>query len=204
MVWPTYADVPTLLECSVRVITPTGGGSGSIFINDEVAFVWTCEHVVRDLKTVQISNNLIEYYEADVICKSWQQDICLLRIRGPSPYVKSIRFDLNKPVVADKIIHIGSPCGDIGINSYFEGHISSIERWKEGTLYDQINCNAFFGCSGGGVFNSRGHYIGLLSSFVYNNTYGMFLIIPSREIHNFAIQNDVMYAISINYKVPRT
>lgn len=191
-----------LLNNSVMISANNRTGSGSVFIN-EFCFIWTCWHVVLDAENIIVKDNDCRQFLADIIVSSKEQDIALLKLIGKSPFKSGIKFTETIPEINSTIYHIGCPSGTKGFNSFFEGKISFINRTRDnGFTYDQINCGAFYGCSGGGVYNKKGEYIGFVAEFLNSNTHGMFCIIPSRRIVEFARLNNVEYAVNTDVPVP--
>ena len=188
--------IPYLLEASVVVKTDLGTGSGVVFVRRDKCYIWTVSHVVNEAKEIWVIDNIGRHLIANLIINSRDEDIALLSIPNNS-FSHGIEFNPYKSKIGDNISHIGCPTGFEGMFSYFEGRISFSHRMVENCSYDQVQCSAFYGCSGGGVFNSNGECIGLMARFLNTNTHGMFLIVPSRRIIEFAIKNNVNYAINI-------
>lgn len=86
------------------------------------------------------------------------------------------------PVIGDCVCHVGSFFGEAGAESVSLGHISFVSRKLENKIYDQTTCPAMPGSSGGGVFNMKNEYIGMVVRG-YNNNFILFT--PTRVIYNW-------------------
>jgi hypothetical protein len=77
----------------------------------------------------------------------------------------------------------------------------------DGVVFDQTTVTAFPGSSGGGVFLSErgdnensGKYVGML---VRGAGEGFNFIVPVRRMHEWAVKNDVLWALDASEDVPK-
>lgn len=66
------------------------------------------------------------------------------------------------PRVADPVVIVGNPAGAYE-DTITWGHVSFSPRWIEGYAWVQVDASAYYGNSGGGLFNERLELIGVAS-----------------------------------------
>jgi len=179
---------------------------------------------VVEFKDAQIVQELVEdgrrvgefKMEAKVIKYSDSEngeDLALLMIRKKGFIDKSVTFFKaeSKPVpIGTELYHVGSLLGQTGSNSMTRGICSQVGRVLDlgagdGVVFDQTTVTAFPGSSGGGVFLSErtpakaGHYVGMLVRGA-GETFNF--IVPVRRMRTWAREQDVLWAIDTNSKVP--
>lgn len=145
-----------------------GQGSGVVIAPDTVA---TNCHVIEDAQkpVVMFQGNA---YESQLIAGNASLDYCVLRTSGlPAQVARIDRYDSITP--GQRVYSIGSPRGfELTIA---EGLVSGL-RNHNGVPMIQTSAAISPGSSGGGLFNERGHVIGITT----------FLIKDSQNI-NFAL-----------------
>lgn len=92
------------------------------------------------------------------------------------------------PAIGIPLNHVGSLLGQQGSNSFTTGVYSQIGRVLKGKVFDQTTCAAFPGSSGGGVFDSKGQYVGMIVRGA-GETFN--LIVPTRRIREWATAHGV-------------
>ena len=127
-------------------------------------------------------------------------DIALIRLRNPIPTTKSTVFYLgdDTPQLGDDVFTIGSPYGLYGTAS--KGIYSFIGRIdSEGAEYDQTTMPVFPGSSGSGVFLSNGKCVGFVIALKHPT---LNFILPIRKVKEWAVRENVMWALDENYPMP--
>lgn len=119
---------------------------------------------------------VIKYSDAD-----HGEDLAILKVRKKNLFPTRVVFYLDGkvPTLGTELWHMGSFLGQGGSNSLSSGMISQVGRVYEGVVYDQTNCTAFRGSSGGGVFLKDGHYHSMLVRGA-GETFN--LVVPMRRI----------------------
>lgn len=132
-------------------------------------------------------------------------DLALLQIRKTGFVRDSVRFYLDKPIPAlgTDLNHVGSMGGQaLGANSMTGGIIAQIGRVIDGQEFDQTDCAASPGSSGGGVFlKGDGRCIGILTRGVRGADNFNF-IVPIRRVRKWARRAGVLWAIDPSVPVP--
>lgn len=201
------------------------------FNGTNVAFVWTAHHVVehlRQIRTVSGSHGdrkVVSYGDPTIVkqllqdgnttgdtrlfCKvltcSPKNDIAILQVRQYNSYGTGVEFDLSEEVtpVATELFHCGSPAGQaLGHNSLTSGIIAANGRMFDGLSYDQTTVNALPGSSGGIVARrGDGKCVGLLTLGI-RNADSFNYIVPSRRIVEWCKENDLLWAVDPQAKLP--
>jgi len=142
--------------------TPISGGTG--FLIDGKGYLVTNAHVVRNAKSIIISNNDGEEFRASLLYIKENADIAILKINdsdftssGPLPYsIRKNTADLGEPLFT-----LGYPRNEIVYN---EGYMSAKTGYNNDTVTCQIGVLANPGNSGGPVFNKNGEIIGIINT----------------------------------------
>jgi hypothetical protein len=129
---------------------------------------------------------VIKYSDAD-----HGEDLAILKVRKKNLFPTRVTFYLDKekdgkpklPTLGTELWHMGSFLGQGGSNSLSSGMVSSVGRVYEGNVYDQTNCTAFRGSSGGGVYLKDGRYHSMLVRGA-GETFN--LVVPMRRIESWA------------------
>lgn len=203
--------VNNLLNNAVTIRHGEIHGSGTIITKKihgkEYNFILTCGHVVEGLVNAEgiiDDTNLFatqpEYSSGKIVgnreykLKVLQyeghvgEDVAVLLVEDEIIVNTSTKFapDDWKPRVGDNVYHIGTPNHLDLTNSMLFGHISNIGRVIEHRIYVQLQAGIAGGCSGGGVFNEQGEYIGMVCRSA-GESYGF--AIPLDRINRYLIKN---------------
>lgn len=219
-----YVNTPTTIDHlqSISVLINgkgTATGSGTIINKNGNVFVITAYHVIANLKkdddtfeNAKVSQIYIEngvtvgviMLEAEMIRYSSEIDFAILRVVKKESFKDSVYFCNEKeyPPIGTSIKHVGCFYGVIGYNSYSEGIIAQHNRKEISDKMLQITCPHYAGSSGGGIFDQKGEYIGMVLA-THDSTYG--LATPIQELRNWSrrakmgwIFNNENYAPKIN------
>lgn len=198
----SFNDTPNIPEylqdisCTIKAQKGTGSGT---FIKED--FVITAAHVVSDsfkakenVKVIMLKRNKnreeigSKIYDAKIIAYSNSrrgEDIAILQIIRKNTFSKNAVFtkesDLLFPGVGTEVWHCGSLLGKYR-QSIVKGRISAIgRRIRNEKVFDQLDIGAYSGSSGGGVFDEKGHYIGMLTTGVERGG-NLHCFIPTRRI----------------------
>ena len=141
-----------------------GGGSGIIITED--GYIATNNHVIEDATQIKITLRSGETYDGTLVGTDAQADLAVVKIDATG--LKPATFgDSSKLVVAETVIAIGNPLGELG-GTVTQGIISALERTitienQEMTLL-QTTAAINPGNSGGGLFNLAGECIGVVNA----------------------------------------
>lgn len=147
-------------------------GQGSGFLIDPNGYIVTNNHVVDGATQVTVVLNDGSEYPAQVVGRDDKTDLALLKIDAghPLPYVEL--GDSAKARVGDWVLAVGNPFGLGG--SVNAGIISARGRDIHSGPYDdylQIDAAINRGNSGGPLFDTTGHVIGV-NTAIYSPTGG--------------------------------
>jgi len=130
-------------------------------------------------------------------------DLALLRIRDDDYKPKaSLKFYLDKelPPIGVELYHCGSLLGNFGAQSITFGIMSQHGRILFGQPFDQAQCTAFPGSSGGAVvMKEDGRYVGMV---VRGAGEGFNLIVPVRRIVHWSKQTGIDFILDDTKPVP--
>lgn len=107
-----------------------------------------------------------DLYDFETVSKNTDLDVCVIKSVVPR-YFRVSELDTEPPATGQQVAAIGYPLG-LGI-TITDGYVCFTDF-----KHLAVSCDAFFGSSGGGVFNPRsGKLIGILVSIVsYRNATG--------------------------------
>jgi len=138
-----------------------GAGSGVVIAED--GYIVTNNHVIESASKIMIKLKNEEVYEANVVGRSTESDIAILKIdaKGLQPAVLG---DSSKLVVGDTAVVVGNPLGSGA--TVTNGIISAMDREIDlgDTVMNLLQTNAAVnpGNSGGGLFNGKGELVGIV------------------------------------------
>lgn len=140
---------------------------------------------------------VIKYSDAD-----HGEDLAILKVRKKNLVPTRVIFYLDNkiPTIGTELWHMGSFLGQGGSNSLSSGMISQVGRVHEGVVYDQTNCTAFRGSSGGGVFLKDGHYHSMLVRGA-GETFN--LVVPMRRIQTWTKRTKTEWLINPGVAAPK-
>ena len=144
-----------------QINTPKGKGTG--FLIDSSGLLLTNRHVVGRFKEVDVQFNNGSTYKADVIGRTADLDVALLKLDqspkgGVKPLAMCVRRDA--PVGTD-IVVVGNPMGFRATTT--RGIVSAV-RNEEGAAILQIDAPVNPGNSGGPIVNYNGEVVGIVTS----------------------------------------
>ena len=141
-------------------------GAGSGVIVSEDGYIVTNNHVIDGATLITVILRNGDEYDATLVGKDAQADLAVVKIdaKGLQPATFG---DSDKLVVAQSVIAIGNPLGELG-GSVTNGIISALARSvvienQEMTLL-QTTAAVNPGNSGGGLFNMSGECIGIVNA----------------------------------------
>ena len=144
-------------------------GSGVVLPDGNIA---TACHMIKDPSKVSVRYKQ-EEYPAAIQYTDWDRDICSLEVDGllapPAPVGSTMGLS-----IGDKVYAVGAPWGlELRLS---EGIVSNLRSFENGQ-YIQTTAATFPGSSGGGLFDEKGHLLGL-SSFRRTDEEGMSFFLP--------------------------
>lgn len=195
-VW-TCAHVIKPLRAT-RELIDSGGAKKTVVEFEDASIVQFIKEDGRAVSELKHYAEVIRYSDAD-----FGYDLALLRLRTRRfRPASSAKFYLDKdiPRVGTKLYHCGSQFGSFGANTITDGILSQQGRVLDGKIYDQTNCAAFPGSSGGIVcMQSDGRYVGMLVTGIG----GSFnLIVPVRQMQAWARKVGVDFTMDDSLAVP--
>ncbi len=174
-----------IIDCYVPFRSSFGKSQGSgIFISPTV--ILTCAHVIEDAENIHIvqSSNNNNKLKANVLCVCYDRDIALLTIKNEDAFIKNINLKKSYNIEQGiDVVVVGYPIGQHQIK-YTKGIISGI---TDGLIQTDASVNS--GNSGGGLFDTNGNLLGLVSSGI-DSAEGIGFAIP---IKNVDVVIDEMY-----------
>lgn len=150
--------------------------------------VLTAAHCVVD------NNKIAEYgyiednknkYKVRIYKINQKKDLALLKTVVPGPILKTAKFASKLPAVGEDVWVVGNPAG--AIDSISKGVVSKIDVHKFETDLMQIDVTAWYGSSGGGIFNTKFELIGVMTRFgpQRGGTTGYMYVVSLSEVLNF-------------------
>lgn len=163
--------------------TTTGSGSG-VIISDQ-GYILTCNHVVEDALSIQVTLNSGSKYQAALVGSDANSDLAVIKItpNDSEPLVYAEQGKSDNLVVGERVVAIGNPLGTLG-GTVTDGIISAKERtitMSDGTVMTLLQTNAAInsGNSGGGLFNLDGQLVGIVNAkYAAEGVEGLAFAIP--------------------------
>lgn len=201
-IW-TAAHVCAPLRETRKVIDDKGGTRTKVEFQDaKIMRYFKDQKEGRIVASYSGDAEIIRYSDSE-----FGHDLCLLRLRDKptrefnNETTAKFYLDDSLPDIGDDLLHCGSLLGPIGSNSLTSGILSQHGRVFDGKIYDQTNCTAFPGSSGGIVaLKGDGRYIGML---VAGAGEGFNIIVPARRIRAWAKAVGVEFALDAAKEVPK-
>ncbi len=171
-----------------------GSGSGAVYkISDNLAYIFTNNHVVEGSDVVEVLFQDGRRVEADVVGTDIWTDLAVLSIDSENIEAKIEFGDSDNLKVGEPAIAIGSPLGTEFASSVTSGIISGIARtvpvdttgdreydWEMTAIQTDAAINP--GNSGGPLINISGQVVGINSMKISSATIeGMGFAIPSND-----------------------
>lgn len=157
---PRLSDIESAIrDASVKVLTPSGHGSGTYFILRGETFVLTAEHVVSRFSKVKISSSK-GTLEGTVILVDVKYDIAIIRVGelGIKPIYWNAKNKI--PGVGTKVFYTAFPSRHDRISIH--GEVAGFEGFPD-NFSVIVHGHGWPGSSGGGVFDRKGQIIGIIS-----------------------------------------
>lgn len=165
-------------------------GLGSGFFISADGYAVTNNHVVDHAKTVQVTTDDGNTYDAKVIGTDPKTDLALIKVQGKSDFA-FVNFETQRPRIGDWVVAVGNPYGLGG--TVTAGIISAEGRDIGSGPYDnylQIDAPINKGNSGGPTFDTNGNVIGV-NTAIYSPSGGSIGIgfdIPAATVTNVVAQ----------------
>ena len=158
----------------------------------------------RKVGEVKMEGRILKYSDAE---NGEDLALCVLYKRDFVKANTKFYLDDATPEIGVKLFHVGSLLGQGGSNSMTTGILSQAGRVitlnNRPILFDQTTVTAFPGSSGGGVFIAEGDKSGQYAGMLVRGAGETFnLIVPARRIKEFAVKNDLNWAIDDKATMP--
>jgi len=183
-------------------------GTGTIIERGHNVFVWTANHVVPTEHEITVSKSIrvagkkagVVAFKARLLARDASRDLALYWVPDvPKGYFRAAHISTDELLVGARLIHVGN----VGVDNFDEsvsvGILSQknvqpgIENWPWALPTDQGTFSAYYGSSGGPVFNQSGELVGVLVGGLVGKGYINF--VPVREMEIFARKAGVLWAI---------
>lgn len=182
-----------------RQVQSEGAGSGVILTSD--GYIVTNYHVIEGATSVTVRLTDGTTYDATVVGSDEDEDIAVLKIDATG--LTAVTFaDSDAIQVGEQAVAIGNPLGTLG-GTVTEGIISAKDR--EITINDvtmtllQTSAAVNSGNSGGGLFDSTGHLIGIVNAKSSGTTVeGLGFAIPSNTVKE-VIESIIQLNLVVDY-----
>lgn len=198
-------------ETTVTIYVDGGRGTGNVAKIDKNGNTWilTAAHVTEGSKTVKVA--IIEkdedegtvvtetYHHADVMVESVDEDLALLKLRKKN-FGKAVVFSDKKPKLDESVALCGTFMGTHE-KVITTGRVQAfnVKGLHKNTKYDMATMTCYRGCSGGGVWNKDGKYVGMFVALAGNN---LAYYIPNHRIKKWADANKVGFLFDPKAEAP--
>ena len=169
------------------------GFTGTGFALNRNGYILTSYHVVKDARSVFVSNEKFDQLEATKVAADEVLDIAVLKIKDEQfKTFSELPYSIakNSADAGEKVFTLGYPRDEI---VYGEGSVSSSTGYEGDTTAYQVSIPVNPGNSGGPLFDNNGNLIGMISG---RNTSaeGASFAIQSRHIVNYlnTLENEKM------------
>ncbi len=183
------ADKMKAMQADRKSVVPTGKGVGTGFIVDDNGIICTNRHVTDGGDEIYVSLSDNTRLRAELIYRSPDIDLALLRVHPARPLAAVTFGDSDKMVQGAPVVAIGNPLGLGG--TVTSGIVSARDRDIHDTPYDsfmQIDAAINPGNSGGPLFNSDGEVIGMNTALITlegadkSGSIGLNFAIPGNDV----------------------
>jgi len=180
-----------------EVIDPKTGTKRVLVEFDDAAIVSEFIQKGRSVGESKLTAEIIRYSDAD---DGHDVGVFLVRKQVGDDQA-STKFYLGEeiPYAGMHLYHVGSLLGQTGANSFTDGVMSQIGRTIGKFSFDQTTVTAFPGSSGGGVYNEKGEYVGMLVRGA-GETFN--LISPIRRLKVWAKAANMEWLLDPSKKTP--
>jgi hypothetical protein len=182
------------MDSVVLVLTDSGSGTG--FVVGDTGYLLTAAHVVDtggNIRVVYHSTADSGEFKSDqaaatIIRMDHQLDVALLKMSAADNLPRVVLADDERPDTGEEVTVIGNPgLGTEILNrTMTTGIVSNPDRVFEGLHYVQTSAAVNPGNSGGPMFDSRGHVIGLVT--LKGAIEGAAFAVPAKELREFLQQ----------------
>lgn len=200
----------TIRATTLTIRVNGGVGTGNVAKVDATGTTWifTAAHVIEGSREVKVylheseDGNMISetYHHADVMAYTIDSDLALLRLRKKNFGKPAITFSTTKPKMDDDVAVCGTFRGEHE-HVISTGKVQSfgMKGLHKDAIYDMALLPCYGGCSGGGIFNSEGKYIGMIVAIAGHNI-GYYL--PLHKIQAWAKKKKVDFIFDPKAKMP--
>ena len=148
-------------SAAVKVVTRTGHGSGTYVTMNGFHIILTAAHVVNDgeRQFLVMGNN--ERIVGHLVYFDQEIDVAALLI-SPMTTRRPIRYRAKNQVseIGTQIVYSGFPSSHSLLT--FRGMIAGYEKDSQGEDIILLHSYGWFGCSGSGVYDTDGNFVGVL------------------------------------------
>lgn len=170
-------------------------GSAVLFAKDNslgFSYLLTCFHVIEGAYTFSLTESDGDVYEAYLVAGYEDEDLAIMAIETPEEddlcYAKLFE-NSDELRLGSQVICIGNPLGilpgsvSVGVVSYVNREVSVSTYKKQTLLQTDVAINS--GNSGGGLFNTSGALIGIVSAkYSSSGIEGLGFAIPSNTFND--------------------
>lgn len=200
-----------------QTVMVNGNGTGTVIERGNNVFVWTAAHVVDNVTEIQVSKHIrvagkkagAVSFKARLLARDAQRDLALFWVDVPKGYFRAAKISEQELLIGAPLTHVGN----VGVENFDESvsigilsqknvqpTVADHPSWPWKLPTDQGTFSAYYGSSGGPVYNEDGEFVGVLVGGLVGKGYINF--VPVREMKVFARKAGVLWAIH-NGRSPR-
>jgi len=140
----------------VKIVGDDGGHGSGVHIGN--GYIITAAHVLDTEQGYTVKAHSGQVYNAITLWKAIEYDVALMRV--DKPRLASADLDCAPLKVGDELVSKGNPYDlqFLTMRGYVASIVGKIARWHDAIIAD---ISIAPGMSGGPVFNSRGHVVGI-------------------------------------------
>ncbi len=170
-------------------------GSAVLFAKDNTlgfSYLLTCFHVIEDAYSFVVTESDGDVYDAYLVAGYEDEDLAIMAIETPEEddLCYATLFDNSDNLrLGSQVICIGNPLGvlpgsvSVGVVSYVNREVSVSTYKKQTLIQTDVAINS--GNSGGGLFNTSGALIGIVSAkYSSSGIEGLGFAIPSNTFND--------------------
>jgi S1-C subfamily serine protease len=147
-----------------------GSGSGTIWRCGSRVVVITAGHCVLDGETITLRVEIQgREFPVKVLAVNRERDIAFLEVEAFPTWPRYCHIsNTNRLAPGTVVVHVGNMLGDFIKGGYSEGRMiqngvkAPDSEWPWKNPLEAATLHAMPGCSGGGVFDERGYFVGVL------------------------------------------
>lgn len=180
----------SVVSITASSVSSKSAGSGVLFSYDEelgLSYIVTCFHVIEGCSNFEITLTNGNSYEAKLVGGYEDLDLAILSVEKLGLTYSEIYSNSDSLKLGSTVVAIGNPLGTLP-GSVSSGVVSYVNRTVQTDTYEyrtliQTDVAINSGNSGGGLFNTAGALIGIVSAkYSATGIEGLSFAIPSKDV----------------------